>query len=158
MHQEHGVTLLESDMIEIRNIVLEAIKDEEEQAVETKKQALDFWYKYGHLPKGVKIHLTSLSQYLQDHNDEIVPKNEVDPCESSKGWFESYLKDYVKSAPMTDLFDKLRNVTKPEHHPLVEEIHSRYGDKIIDFITLKDEFETLKESARKADKKHNNRK
>ena len=32
MHQEHKVTLLESDMIEIRNIVLEAIKDEEEQS------------------------------------------------------------------------------------------------------------------------------
>ena len=45
MHQEHGVTLLESDMIEIRNIVLDAIKDEEEQSVETKKEALDFWYK-----------------------------------------------------------------------------------------------------------------
>ena len=54
MHQEHGVTLLESDMIEIRNIVLEAIKDEEEQSVQTKKQALDFWYKYGHLPKEFK--------------------------------------------------------------------------------------------------------
>lgn len=78
MHQEHGVTLLESDMIEIRNIVSESIKDEEEQAVETKKQALDFWYKYGHLPKGFKASAPSLSEQIMVYGSGKIPKATID--------------------------------------------------------------------------------
>ena len=104
----------------------------------TEKQIIDFYNAFGHFPKGVKISVPSLSQAQEAYDKGSTPKMEIDPCESSKEWFESYLKDYVKEASVVDLFEKLRNVTKTEYHPLVEELHSRYGDKVIELICKSD--------------------
>ena len=61
------------------------------------------------------------------------------PCQEENEWFDAYLKDYVKQASTVDLFEKLKNVTKPEYHPIVEEIHSRYVNRIIESIKLKND-------------------
>lgn len=61
------------------------------------------------------------------------------PCQEENEWFDAYLKDYVKQASTVDLFEKLKNVTKPEYHPIVEEIHSRYGNQIMKSITLRND-------------------
>jgi len=50
-------------------------------------------------------------------------------CPHSDGWFKRYLSSYVKEASTIDLFIKLKNVTKQEYLPLIEEIIKRYNKR-----------------------------